>query len=260
MNRITRIACGTAFGTLTGLLAIAAVPAEPSPETSGVPTGEPPPGASAEPAAQPSTETSAETSAEPAVPTVDAVWIEHKKDFIYFGQTTYYSCHGLQDKVEYLMKQAGARPDNLQVRVTCMESYNYGVESMPRVRIKATMPTEATPELLQMLADDPKRELIARVRGEGDQLDLATAQFPAVRTVVEFDGRRGRIEDGDCELLDQMIRNVFAPMGIRVLEGSRLHCMRASVPVGSVMLKLETLQKAPDPDTAPEKPEKPEKP
>ncbi|MCE3283747.1 MAG: hypothetical protein K0R70_3 [Steroidobacteraceae bacterium] len=180
---------------------------------------------------------------------VSAVWIERKQLFTYFGQTTYYSCYGLRDKVRYILKQVGARPD-LSVSTSCVESGGSGVEALPSVRIKAAFATEATPELLQRLAEDAsERELVARVRGKGDDVDSATAQFPAVRHRVEFESeRRGRIEDGDCELLEQLVRQVLEPAGLRVAADSRLACMRHSIPTGSVHLVLDTLRPAPQPD------------
>ncbi|MGI9245889.1 MAG: hypothetical protein ACR2I8_04195 [Steroidobacteraceae bacterium] len=179
-----------------------------------------------------------------------AVWVDHETSFVYFGQTTYYSCTGLRDKVRYLMQRLGARPDDLRVRVSCAEAGGAGVELMPRVQIRAALPAPATAERLQALAGDPKRELTARVRG--DSLDVTPVQFPAIRRLVRIDGRHGdHIEDGDCELLEQMVRQVFPALGIGVAEGSRLACMRNQVPIGSVHLLLETLQRAPDPDQAP---------
>lgn len=181
---------------------------------------------------------------------IAAVWLEHDASFVYFGQTTYYSCDGLRDKVRYLMKRVGARPADLEVRVSC-SAFNGDVESMPRVQVHAAIATVATPERLERLASDPKRQLVAKVRGKGEA-DAPTAQFAAVREVVEFaDPRDERVEAGDCELLEQMVERVFEPMGITVAEGSRLSCMHRQVPMGSVRLRLATLQKAPEPDAAP---------
>jgi hypothetical protein len=185
--------------------------------------------------------------------TVPAVWLGHEASFVYMGQTTYYTCHGLRDKVRYILEQVGARRDDLKVLVSCTAT-GVGVETMPRVQIKATLPAAATPELLQQLRDDPKRELVARVRGEGSP-DLATEQFPAVRKVVQFDGTRAsRVEDGDCELLESLVARVFPELGVGVVEGSRLQCVRHALPIGSVMLRLESLHAAPRPDTAPKSP------
>ncbi len=190
----------------------------------------------------------ADATAAEAAP-VNAVWLQHESTFTYMGRTTYYSCDGLRAKVRYLMKQVGARPDDLKVRVSCGESRYSGLDPMPTVRIKASLPAIATPELLEKLRTDPRRELVTRVQGKGGQVDHATAQFPAQWRMVELDGRRGRpIEEGDCELLEYMVRDVFVPMGIKEAEGSRLGCVPHQTPLGSVEVKLETLQKAVEPD------------
>jgi hypothetical protein len=184
-------------------------------------------------------------------PQVEAVWLEQEHNFTYFGQTTYYSCYGLRDKVSYLLRELGARP-GYKVRVSCVESGGSGIERMPNVRIRAAFPVEATPERLQQLAADAsRRELVARVRGQDAQSEGATARFPARWQQVEFQGwHDDRIAEGDCELLEQLVDRVFVPMGLRVAADSRLACMRNQVPVGSVRLRLETLQKVPEPDAA----------
>ncbi|HXW11098.1 MAG TPA: hypothetical protein VD737_10805 [Steroidobacteraceae bacterium] len=202
--------------------------------------------------AQPASEAPAAT----ATPPVNAVWVERKQSFTYFGDTTYYSCDGLRDKVRYILKQLGAR--DLEVSSSCVEMGGYGVEAMPGVRIKAYFAREATPELLQQIADGAaERELIARVRGRGDAADDAAAQFPAAWQRVELEGvRHGRIANGDCELLQQLARQVLEPAGIRVLrQDSQLGCVRHGVPIRAVRLVLETLQPLPPPDESPTTPE-----
>ena len=195
------------------------------------------PASRSEPAAEPATA--------PAEP-VSAAWVEVQHNLFYVGQTTYYSCYGLRDKVRYILKQAGARED-LKVTTSCLDSSGAGVESMPSVRIKAAFAAEATPEVLAKLATEaPKRELLARVKGTGDPADL---EFPAVWRRVVLDGRgRGRIEEGDCELLELLLEKVLIPAGARVASESRLNCVPHQVPIGSVRLVVDTLHKAPEPD------------
>ena len=190
-------------------------------------------------------------------PPVKAVWVEHRQFFTYFGDTTYYSCHGLRDKVRYILQQAGAR--DLDVTASCMEAAGHGVEPMPGVRIKAYFAREATPELLQQIAESAaERELIARVKGRSDFADDASAQFPATWERVELEGgRRGRIANGDCELLEQLSRQVLGPAGIRVSADTRLGCVRHGVPIRAVRLVLETLQPVPPPDGEPATPAPP---
>ena len=195
-------------------------------------------------------QTPATSAADTAVPErVDAVWVPHSITFAYFGITSFYSCDGLRDTARHILLRAGARKDDLKVRVTCVETGGVGVEQMPQVRIDAAFPAPATPELLERLRNDPKRELTARVRGETKKADDALVPFPAERRTVHFDGRSDRrIDDGDCELLEHLVRHVFTPLGLQQAEGSRLSCMPRSVTVGAVNLRLETLQKVRDPD------------
>ena len=193
-------------------------------------------------------------SAGASMPVVNAVWVERKQFFTYFGENTYYSCDGLRDKVRYILKLAGAR-DDLTVSTSCIQSGG-GIEAMPGVRIRAHFAQEATPELLEQLAEGAaKRELIARVSGKGHDVDDATAQFPATWQRVEIEGeRRGRIASGDCELLEQLLRYVLEPAGVRVAGDPRLGCMRHSTPIRAVRFQLDTLQPVPPPDATSEPP------
>ena len=173
-------------------------------------------------------------------PTVNAVWVEREFSFTYMGIGTYYSCDGLRNKLQYVLESIGAR-DEPKVTVSCLDSI--GVETLPMARIRVAVPAEATPELLKQLEDDrSRRELVGRVQGKGANVDAATAQFPAEHRIVEFDGRRGkRIEDGDCELLNQFLPQVLKPLGVRELPGSALRCTPKQSQFGAVQLKLESL-------------------
>jgi hypothetical protein len=188
-------------------------------------------------------------AAEPAPATVQAVWVEHELQFTYQGFTAHYSCTGLRDKVRWILREVGARPD-LRVRVTCMELS--GPEWMPHVSIAAALPAPATPAVLaQRQAEDSKQALVARVQGqEAGTPAAAAAPFPARWQTVEFkSARTGRIEDGDCELLEQMRDRVFRPLGIKVAPDSRLACIPHQLPVASVRLEVEALVAVPAPDT-----------
>lgn len=172
--------------------------------------------------------------------TVNAVWAEREFSFAYMAMGTYYSCDGLRSKIEYLLEQVGAREEP-KVIVSCFDTG--AIEQLPMARIRVAVPVEATPERLAELASDQsRRELVGRVQGTGAAVDAATAQFPAERRVVEFEGRRGkRIEDSDCELLDQLLQQVLKPLGVRELPGSSLQCTPKQSQFGAVRLKLESL-------------------
>lgn len=176
----------------------------------------------------------------PSAAPVDAVWMPREAKFTYFGYTTYYSCEGLREKVRYILKQVGARPEDLKVSVGCLETY--GVERMPTVHIKATTPAEATPETLAKLAEGAaQRELVSRVKGSGAGTDVA-ARFSATWKQVEFRGRPGaRVEDGDCELMQALVKQVFPKLGVRIAPDTSLTCMPRTVQLGDVRVKLEAL-------------------
>jgi hypothetical protein len=185
-----------------------------------------------------------------APPAVSAVWVERDLMFTYMGFTSYYSCDGLRDKVRVVLERLGARPGFKVTTRSCMNAT--GPEWSPTLRIVAEFPAEATPELMaELAASAPERELAARAGGR--PATEATAQFPARWKRVEFQsGPHGLrdIEDGDCELMEQLRRSVFDQLGVRVLESS-VNCVPRQVTLGAVRMAVEVLEPVPpaaDPD------------
>lgn len=188
-------------------------------------------------------------SAADAPPTVNAVWLERDLTFTYMGSTSYYTCDGLRDKVRTVLERLGARPGFKVSARNCMNMPR--PEWSPAVRIVAAFPAEATPERLAELADSaPERELAARAGGR--PADEATAQFPARWKRVEFQsGPPGfrEIDDGDCELMEQLQRSVFEQIGVRVIESS-VSCVPHQRTLGAVRMTVEVLEPVPPPDEA----------
>ena len=183
---------------------------------------------------------------EPAA-TVNAVWVERTVGFTYMPLTSYYSCDGLRDKVRWILRQLGARPDFKVRSRGCIEVQ--GPEMFPGVEVVAAFPAEATPELLEQLAADAsKRQLAARATGKPDPVSEATAQFPARVKRVEF--RSGStalsdLQDGDCELMEQLVRgDVFGKLGVKVVD-SQTHCVPRQVTLGAVRMAVEVLEPVP---------------
>lgn len=177
---------------------------------------------------------------------VSAVWVEHEIDFSYMGFTSYYSCDGLRDKLRWILEQIGARPGFRITTRGCARMS--GPERMPGARIVAALPAEATPEVLERLAAEAsKRELVARATGASEAAQEATAQFPARPRRVELrSSPGGRVQDGDCELMQQVRDRVLVPMGARILEDD-VRCAPRTVTMGSVRLVVETLEPVPEP-------------
>jgi hypothetical protein len=196
--------------------------------------------------------------------TVKAIWVAREVSFTYSSTTSLYYCDGLREKVKWVMKQLGVM-DGYKVRIrSCFNSgggeVSFGpildplsrAEHSPRVVIEAVVPQRVTPELLAQLSErQSERELIARVRGEATVVDNAEAQFAASTRQVTFDdgSRRGRIEPGDCELIEQMRDAVFVPLGFRIVE-DKMACAPNRVMSGTVNLQVEVLEPwTPEPES-----------
>ena len=178
---------------------------------------------------------------------VNAVWVDHDLSFTYTGFTSHYSCSGLEGKVQYVLKTLGARPG---YRVNASGCTSSGPELMPHVRIRAALPMAATPEVLAGIEEArAKRELAARAGGKPlTATDAATAQFPATWRVVKFEGTSmSNVQDGDCELMEQLLDRVLKPMGVREVKGSALNCVPNQISMNAVNLKLRVLAGPPAP-------------
>jgi len=182
------------------------------------------------------------SAADAASPARSAVWVQQELTLAYMGFTNYYSCEGLRDKLRWILDEVGARP-GYEVRTTGCINVT-GPERMPGARIVAALPVEATPEVLARLESEAaKQELVARSTGKADAAgDAATAQFPARPRLVEFRGRPGgRLQDGDCELMEQVRDRILVPLGARVVDDG-LRCAPRSVSPGSLRLTVEVLE------------------
>lgn len=179
---------------------------------------------------------------------VSAVWIERDVTLHYMGFTSYYSCEGLRGQVRRILQELGAQPGFKVTARNCIKQS--GPEWTPSVRIVAALPVEATPEVLAELASDAsKRELVARVQGKSP--DDAAAQFPARPRRVEFvSGGMSFLQDGDCELMEQMRDRVFGPLGVKVIESS-IRCVPRQVSIGSIRMTVEVLEPVPTPSPVP---------
>ena len=181
-----------------------------------------------------------------AGPAVGAVWVERELRINYMAFTSFYSCDGLRAKVRWVLEELGARPGFTVHTRGC--SNISGPELMPAVEVVAALPVEATPEVLAEIASGAtRRELQARATGRSTPESDAPAQFAAQTRRDEFRSRpNGAIEDGDCELIEQLRDHLMVPLGVRVVEDS-LSCVPRQVSMGAVRLAVEVLQPVPEP-------------
>lgn len=169
---------------------------------------------------------------------VTAVWVEREVSFTYQPLSVFYSCDGLRDKIRWILGELGARPGFRVASRGCTRTQ--GAEPFPGVEIVASFPQEATPELLGQLAE--------RAAGPSGPNTAATTQFPARPKRVEFNSSLvglGGLEDGDCDLIEQLLRNgVFEKLGVRVVD-RQVHCVERQTSLLAVRLTVEVLEPVP---------------
>lgn len=145
---------------------------------------------------------------------IEAVWKPQRMNFAYHGYSTLYTCRSLQDKLETILMNVGARGD-IQLRAYSCDDE----QSIARFEIALESPVEATPENIRELTTyDATDELLARVRGQ----HLATAEdvqrFPAVWKTVSFNhSREMKLAPGDCELVLQLRRHILPRMSVQIV-------------------------------------------
>ena len=177
-----------------------------------------------------------------ALQIVEAVWKVQSLSFAYSGYATVYSCDALLDKVRAILQILGAR-ETLRIRSWgCTDMVTHG-----RMDITLESPVEATPENIQALTTyDSTQELVARVRNE--QLTSAEdlRRFPATwKTISMSRDRQLKLGPSDCELVDQLSRDVLPRMAIRV-EHDRLRCSAVFGNIGQPQLRVAALVALPE--------------
>lgn len=179
-----------------------------------------------------------------ALQIVEAVWKVQSLSFAYSGYATVYSCDALLAKVRGILQGLGAR-DTLRIRsMGCTDMVTHG-----RMEITLESPVVATPESIDALTTyDSKQELVARVRNE----HLASAEdvqrFPAAwKTISMTRDRSLKLGPSDCELVEQLRRDVLPHMSIRV-EHDRLRCSPVFGNIGQPQLRVAALVAIPAPE------------
>jgi len=175
-----------------------------------------------------------------ALQIVDAVWKVQSLSFAYSGYATVYSCDALRDKVRDILQVLGAR-QTLRIRSWgCTDMLTHG-----RMEITLESPVEATPENVQALTTyDSTQQLVARVRNE--RLDRAEElpRFPATWKTVSMREKPLKLGPSDCELVEQLRRDVLPRMSIRV-QSDRLRCSVAFGNIGQPQLRVAALVAVP---------------
>lgn len=159
--------------------------------------------------------------------TVVAVWKPQQMNFEYRGYSTSYSCRGLENKLELILRTVGAREDVQLQGYACDEQIG-----IARFQILLQSPVVATEEnLRELTTHDAKDELVARVNDEQMPTVADLPRFPAVWKTVSFArDRRMRLERGDCELVQQLRRQILPRMSVHIIKDD----VRCSTSIGNI--------------------------
>lgn len=148
-----------------------------------------------------------------AVAEVNAQWQAYDLSFHYFGLTTYYTCTGLEDRLEHLLRQMGAHSD-IRVRATgCL-----GPDDISRsqlVRIRARMPVAPA--------------------GEGG--DAFTANRRVISLKTQSLSNQGA---ASCELLEQVRDQLLPKLNIQLVKDD-LQCIPGQPSHIGRSLQVQTL-------------------
>jgi hypothetical protein len=190
-----------------------------------------------------SSSVAASTNPEPsrALQIVEAVWRVQSLRFAYSGYSTVYSCDSLRDKVRDILQVLGARETTRIRSWGCTDMVTHGF-----MEITLESPVEATPENVRALTNyDSTQQLVARVRNERLDPPEELPRFPAAWKTVSMKQKPLKLGPSDCELVEQLRRDVFPRMSIRV-ERDRLHCSVAFGNLGQPQLRVAALVALPE--------------
>jgi hypothetical protein len=177
-----------------------------------------------------------------ALQIVEAVWKVQSLSFAYSGYATMYSCDALLDKVRAILQIFGAR-ETMRIRSRgCTDMVTHG-----RMDITLESPVEATPENIRALTTyDSTQELVARVRDETLTSAEDVHRFPATwKSISMSRDRQLKLGPSDCELVDQLRRDVLPRMSVRI-EYDRLRCSAVFGNIGQPQLRVAALVAVPD--------------
>ena len=167
----------------------------------------------------------------------EAVWKVQSFDFSYGGFATSYSCGALRKRVRSILMRMGAH-ESIEVRAKDC----YDLSNFASLHITMASPVEATPENVQALTQyDARDELLARVRGETLEGAADLERFAAEwRTISLARDKTLKLAPGDCELIEQLRRDVLPRMSVRVLNDN-LRCSRVFGSYTRPQLRLSAL-------------------
>lgn len=154
----------------------------------------------------------AETTAE-----IEAIWKRQQISFEYRGYSTFYTCGGLRQKLRSILIGLGAR-DTIRLNGYACDD----VTGRARFDIILEAPIVATEENVNALTTySSEQQLVARVRGDILPTAADLERFPASWETVSFARNRTmRLDPGDCELVEQLLRSILPRLSVQIVDNS----------------------------------------
>jgi hypothetical protein len=160
------------------------------------------------------------TSLKASAETIDAQWKVYQIRFHYFPFSTFYSCDGIERKLERLLMILGAR-DDARVEMKC-----FGNEDLRRRREQRSYRL-----LLAFAMPVP-----------ADKTDISKETFPAEWHETRVAGNiSSRLDGGDCELVEQFQRYVVPQLEVKAKSRS-LHCVPMRRPSNNLRVRMTALR------------------
>lgn len=147
---------------------------------------------------------------------VQAQWQPRELTFHYMGFSTYYSCTSIEDRLEQILRDLGAKTDVRVAATGCMSPVD--VSGMITARIRLNMPVESS----------------TATNGEG-------ASFEAQQKLVSLKTHDDRqVGSGDCELLEQVRNQIVPALKLKVVRDD-LHCIPGQAVLSGRGLEVQSL-------------------
>jgi len=135
---------------------------------------------------------------------VTAQWQPYSFNFAFMGFSTYYSCSGLENRLEQILLQLGAKSDVQVNAAGCFEGDR--VSKMVTASVRVAMPVEVA-----AAADAAQSTDATSIKAQRKTITLNT----------QISGYTG---SGDCELMEQVRDRLLPAIKLKALENN-LHCI-----------------------------------
>jgi len=148
---------------------------------------------------------------------IEAIWKRQQISFQYRGHSTFYSCGGLRQKLRDILTGLGAR-DTIRLNGYACDD----ATGRAHFDIILESPIAATDENVNALTTySAEQHLVARVRGDILPSAADLERFPASWETVSFARNRTmRLDPGDCELVEQLLRSILPRLSVQIVDDS----------------------------------------